>query len=109
MAKAGYRAGGAGKMDLEREGGAMEAPKPAEDHGFIRVAGVGLVYQPKGGGEGKKHPCPDCCFCQFCAETRCVTCKSERKRGKATACGKLSLREQILLYDEVNARAPKAG
>jgi hypothetical protein len=87
----------------------MEAPKPAEDHGLIRVAGVGLVFEPRDAGEGKKHPCPDCCFCQFCAATRCLTCMSEGNRAKATACKKLSLREQILLYDKVNARAPKAG
>jgi hypothetical protein len=97
-------------MALELVGGvAMEAPKPAEDHVFIRVAGVGLVFQPADGGEGKKHPCPDCCFCQFCAETRCLTCMSERNRGKATACKKLSLREQILLFEKVNAQAPQDG
>lgn len=30
----------------------------------------------------KKHPCPDCSFCQHCSETRCAMCKpSPKKKG----------------------------
>ena len=87
----------------------MEAQKPAEDHCFRRLAGMDLVFEPRGGQrEGKKHPCPDCSFCQFCAETRCLACRSERNRGKATACKKLSFHEQILLYEKVNAKAHRS-
>jgi hypothetical protein len=66
---------------------------------------MNLVFEPKceGHREGKKHPCPDCHFCQFCAETRCLTCTNERNRGKAAVCRKLSLQEQIQLYERVNA------
>lgn len=92
-------------------GGAMEAQKPAEGHCFRRLAGMNLVYEPGCGRqkEGKKYPCPDCSFCQFCAETRCLTCRSERNRGNAAACNKLSLQEQILFYEKVNAEATAAG
>jgi hypothetical protein len=48
----------------------------------------------------KKHPCPDCAFCQQCSEDRCRLClnrKSCRRR--------LSLAEQIALYDALNSAA----
>ncbi len=47
----------------------------------------------------KKHPCPDCHFCQWCSEDRCRLCRKkvpERKRKH------LSLQEQIALYEEIN-------
>ncbi|MBT0654656.1 hypothetical protein [Geomobilimonas luticola] len=47
---------------------------------------------------GKKHPCPDCTFCQWCSDDRCSLCLRQgcgRKR-------KLSLQEQIALYDAIN-------
>ena len=48
----------------------------------------------------KKHPCPDCRFCQWCGDDRCALC-----RGRGGAKGrKLSLAEQIALYEEVNRR-----
>lgn len=25
-----------------------------------------------------KHPCPDCRFCQWCADTRCAVCLKEQ-------------------------------
>lgn len=47
----------------------------------------------------KKHPCPDCTFCQWCGDDRCRLC-----RGGCVRPGrKLSLAEQIALYDAVNA------
>lgn len=91
----------------------METRTPAEGKGncFRRLAGMELVFEPRGMGhpEGKKYPCPDCSFCQFCSETRCCTCKSERKRGKAAASKKLSIQEQILLYEKVNAGVADSG
>jgi hypothetical protein len=27
----------------------------------------------------KKHDCPDCRFCQWCAETRCSGCREQAK------------------------------
>jgi hypothetical protein len=42
------------------------------------------------GSGGKKHPCPDCDFCQGCPDSRCDVCLREqrsrsakRKRGSA--------------------------
>ena len=89
----------------------METQTPAECHCFRRLAGMELVFEPQGLGcqEGKKYPCPDCSFCQFCSETRCCTCRSERKRGKVAAGKKLSIREQILLYEKVNAGVADTG
>lgn len=32
----------------------------------------------------KKHPCPDCSFCQFCPEDRCRAClRDKAKKGGA--------------------------
>lgn len=46
----------------------------------------------------KKHPCPDCVFCQWCADERCRLCLQQcPARGK-----KLSLQEQIELYERLN-------
>lgn len=85
----------------------MDKQKPGEGLCFKRLGGVDLVYEPGCGRErkAKKHPCPDCSFCQFCAETRCLACRSERNCGKGATCKKLSLREQVLLYEKVNAEA----
>jgi len=50
-------------------------------------------------GAAKKHPCPDCTFCQWCSDDRCRLCLNE------TGCcrrKKLSLAEQIRLYDSLN-------
>jgi hypothetical protein len=49
---------------------------------------------------GKKQPCPDCSFCQWCGDDRCQLC-----RGRcATGGKKLSLAEQIALYETINGR-----
>ncbi len=50
----------------------------------------------------KKHACPDCTFCQWCGDDRCALCLRQ-------GCGrrKLSLAEQIALYDAVNRREPE--
>lgn len=54
-------------------------------------------------GLPRKHPCPDCHFCQLCSDSRCHSCRSQKTRGD---CPKLSLSEQIRLYDEINANDP---
>jgi hypothetical protein len=45
----------------------------------------------------KKHPCPDCTYCQWCSDDRCRLCLN-------TGCcrRKLSLAEQIELYNSLN-------
>lgn len=47
---------------------------------------------------GKKHPCPDCSFCQWCSDDRCRRC-----RAKGGSAKKLSSLEQIALYEALNA------
>jgi hypothetical protein len=50
--------------------------------GFVRMKGVeGLVYVPDEVDGPKKHPCPDCHFCQWCSDNRCSLCLE----GKACA------------------------
>jgi len=44
----------------------------------------------------KKHPCPDCVDCLWCADTRCSLCL---KKGCQK---KLTFREQIELYERIN-------
>ena len=85
----------------------METKKHDGDARFRCLGGVECVFEPTGGGQqkGKKHPCPDCSFCQGCAETRCLTCRSERNRGSSMPRRKLSIQEQILLYEELNRKA----
>ena len=45
----------------------------------------------------KKYPCPDCKFCQWCSDDRCHLCRSRKQPGR-----KLSMQEQIALYDSLN-------
>ncbi|HLO24715.1 MAG TPA: hypothetical protein VK187_01280 [Geobacteraceae bacterium] len=47
----------------------------------------------------KKHPCPDCSFCQWCGDDRCRLCREVRSAPGR----KLSLAEQVALYEKVNA------
>lgn len=48
----------------------------------------------------KKHPCPDCSYCQWCSDERCALCLK-----KGDSCRKkLTMAEQIAQYDEVNRR-----
>jgi hypothetical protein len=48
----------------------------------------------------KKLPCPDCKFCQWCSDDRCRICRGEKKpAGK-----KLSIAEQIELYERINRK-----
>ncbi len=47
----------------------------------------------------KKHPCPDCRFCQWCGDDRCALCLK-----KGDGCRKLSQAEQIALYEAINSK-----
>lgn len=49
---------------------------------------------------GKKHPCKDCRFCQWCSESRCDVC-----RGKRSKYAGMSFEEQIAIYDKINKRS----
>ena len=60
----------------------------------------GLFYQPCQKSGSKKHPCPDCHFCQQCSPSRCQLCRSQKQESHP----KLSLQEQIALYNRLNAR-----
>jgi hypothetical protein len=44
----------------------------------------------------KKYPCPDCHFCQFCAEIRCIACRRQKSKPKLTS------EEQIQRFEELN-------
>ncbi|GFO54013.1 hypothetical protein GMSM_10200 [Geomonas sp. Red276] len=57
---------------------------------------------PKDEEAPKKHPCPDCKFCQWCSDDRCRICRP----GKGCA-RKLSLAEQIELYERLNSEKEK--
>lgn len=51
---------------------------------FIRIEGVeGLVFEPEDKGAPKKHPCPDCFFCQHCSDTRCMLCRAGKSAKEA--------------------------
>jgi len=50
-------------------------------------------------GSDKKRPCADCKFCQWCSDDRCRICRGEKGCGK-----KLSISEQIALYEKINQK-----
>jgi len=52
----------------------------------------------KGEAGGKKCPCPDCRFCQWCSDDRCRICRGEKGCGR-----KLSSVEQIARYERLNS------
>jgi hypothetical protein len=51
-----------------------------------------------GDASRKKHPCPDCSFCQWCSDDRCNLCLGRKGSGGR----KLSIQEQIALYESIN-------
>jgi len=54
----------------------------------------------------KKHPCPDCRHCQWCAEERCRLCL----RSTDNCRKKLSMAEQIALFEQINGSgSPKSA
>jgi hypothetical protein len=88
----------------------MEEKNSSHDSHFVTVAGLQQVYQPATGStaEAKKHPCKDCHFCQFCSDARCCSCRGKQD-GNAKAPGrKLSIKEQIALYEQINRKTRDA-
>ncbi len=57
------------------------------------------MQSPSNHASPGKHPCPDCKMCQNCAETRCAACRS--KGGSKAKC-RLSIQEQIALFNSLN-------
>jgi tRNA1Val (adenine37-N6)-methyltransferase len=60
----------------------------------------GSAFQNISSPVAKKHPCPDCSFCQWCSDDRCALCL----RTDSCCRKKLSIAEQIALYDVVNRK-----
>lgn len=86
----------------------QEEPKEP-DVCFVAFAGLTRVFDPGCGKDpsSKKHPCPDCHFCQSCSDARCHACRSEKNHQcQKQQCRKLSFREQIALYEQVNRANP---
>jgi hypothetical protein len=52
----------------------------------------------------KKHPCPDCTFCQWCSDERCRLCLGHEGDCRRK---KLSVSDQIRLYDSLNSSPPR--
>lgn len=84
----------------------MEWKMRAKNEQFVSIAGLKQVYEPEhlGFGKATKHPCQDCHFCQCCSDARCHACRNREKPGGQGCRPKLSIREQIAFYDEVNRR-----
>jgi hypothetical protein len=47
----------------------------------FEVTPDGLFYAPEQTSADKKHPCPDCRFCQWCADSRCNLCLPRERDG----------------------------
>jgi hypothetical protein len=88
----------------------MEEQNSSHESQFVTVAGLQRVYEPAIGrsGEAKKHPCKDCHFCQFCSDARCCSCRSKQDGNAKAPNRKLSIREQIALYEQINRKARDA-
>ena len=82
----------------------MGAHKRVKEGCFVELGSAKLVFEPGEGRENsvKKHPCADCHFCQFCSDSRCAACHGGKGRPAGSLCRKLSIREQIQLYDAIN-------
>ncbi|NLI31367.1 MAG: hypothetical protein GX422_01105 [Deltaproteobacteria bacterium] len=65
-----------------------------------------MVYDPACRAEAplKKNPCPDCYHCQFCSDDRCNACRGGKYKQSVSSCRKLSVQEQIVLYDRINSQ-----
>lgn len=82
----------------------MEACESVSHERFKPLAGMKLVYDPCGvtPKSVKKHSCQDCHFCQHCSDSRCSTCMGGTNRPGPALKRKLSLAEQVRLYDKIN-------
>jgi hypothetical protein len=54
------------------------------------------------GDNDKKHPCPDCHYCQWCSDDRCRKCRQTQPCKR-----KLSIAEQIEQYEKLNSTGKK--
>ncbi len=80
----------------------MGEKKAADEPGGRRCDGKDAGAGRREKAHSQKHPCPDCSFCQWCGDDRCRLC-----RGCRPAAGrKLSLAEQIALFERVNSHKP---
>lgn len=84
----------------------MTDPKPLNEDRFSPLGGLRLVYDPvaKCGEAAKKHLCQDCHSCQFCSDARCHSCRGKKGTSKDILSRKLSLCEQIQIYETINAQ-----
>lgn len=87
----------------------MGSQKTTDESCFISVAGMNRVYDPACNRrkQPQKHPCKDCHFCQFCSDARCQSCRTGTDQVNDVSSEKLSFREQILLYERINAQSKK--
>ncbi len=56
-----------------------------------------------GTASSKKFACRDCYFCQLCSDSRCNSCRTARAAANRPG---MSISEQILMYDKINANDP---
>ncbi len=85
----------------------MESQDPVCHGPFQSVSGFRMVFDPacQQSGAPKKHKCADCHFCQGCSESRCQACRGDKTGCRGSSLRKLSVREQIRLYEEINRGA----
>lgn len=83
----------------------MECGKRESESCFKSLAGLENVFDPfaRAKPAQKKHPCDDCASCQFCSDARCQRCRADSCRRSSEPARKLSIREQIELYERINA------
>lgn len=84
----------------------MGAHKRVKEGCFVELGSAKLVFEPGNVRETavKKYPCADCHFCQFCSDSRCAACRQGKRRPEGSLSRKLSIREQIQLYDAINSK-----
>jgi hypothetical protein len=82
----------------------MESQDTRSHDRFQPVAGFRMVFDPACSQPGvpKKHQCSDCHFCQGCSESRCQACRGGKDGCRGSSARKLSVREQICLYEAIN-------
>ncbi len=51
----------------------------------------------------RKHDCADCKVCLLCSDARCHCCRDSKN---SKSCSKMSMAEQIELYEKINAEDP---
>ena len=82
----------------------MKSADSACTESFQSLAGFSRVFDPSclRSGAAKKHQCADCHFCQGCSESRCQACRGCRAGSRGPSGRKLSVHEQIRLYEAIN-------